>query len=118
MQQYSRRQCLRIDGVEVKDGIETPEEVVTLFKDFIKDARVTCPDFVIDRAHRVCPVYENKDKKKMKSIIVKFNNFRIRSQFYEKRKNLKEGIRVKIDLTKKNYNLLREIMDLLSAKKF
>ena len=51
LQQYSRRQCLRIDGVEVKDGIETPEEVVTLVKGFIKDAGVTCPDFVIDRLH-------------------------------------------------------------------
>ena len=84
----------------------------------MKDSGVKCTDMVIDRAHRVGPVYENRDKKKMKSIIVKFNNFRIRSQFYEKRKKLKEGIRVKIDLTKKNYNLLREIMDLLSAKKF
>ena len=118
LQQYSRRLCLRIDGVELKQGFETPEEVVKLVQGFIKDAGVTCPDIVIDRAHRVGPVYENIEKKKMKSIIVKFNNFRIRSQFYQNRKNLKDGIRVKIDLTKRNYNLLREIMDLLSAEKF
>ena len=108
LQQYSRRQCLRVDGVKVSDDIETSEDVVKIVHDFMKDVGIKTSDMVIDRAHRIGRSYMNEDNEKVKSIIVKFTNFRVRTLFYEKRKSLDPQIKVRIDLTKRNYDLLKK----------
>ena len=60
LESYSRRQCLRLDGVKVSDGIETSENVVKIVSDYMKAVNVTFSDSVIDRAHRLGRVYENE----------------------------------------------------------
>ena len=113
IEQYSRRQTLRIDGVEVSDNFESPENVVSLVHGYMKEVGINNSDMVIDRAHRIGPVYKDKNNVKYRSIIVKFTNFRIRTQFYRSRGKLKDKIKIRIDLTKRNYNVLKKSIDLI-----
>ena len=82
LESYSRRQCLRINGVEVVDGDESSEAVVEIVKTFLQEAEVTAPDNVIDRAHRIGRSF-TVNGMKYRSIIVKFNNLRTRALFYK-----------------------------------
>ena len=68
---------------------------------------VKAPIHVIDRAHRIGPVYDRLgDNKKCRSIIVKFNNFGFRTAFYRK-----------IDLTKENYKFFKDAINFIKNKK-
>ncbi len=53
-EQYSRRLCLRIDGIELpQKGVnESGEEVLGKVKEIFDELEVDVPDMVIDRAHR------------------------------------------------------------------
>ena len=64
IEQYSRRQTLRIDGVEVSDNFESPENVVSLVHGYMKEVGINNSDMVIDRAHRIGPVYKDKNNVK------------------------------------------------------
>ena len=107
LEQYSRRQCLRIEGI-VKTRKEKVEDVINLVKDCFAVADVDIPDTVLDRAHRIWSVYKYESDQNIQGIIVKFNNFRYRSMFYKNRKKLKQGKRVRIDLTSNRYNILKK----------
>ena len=113
---YSRRQCLRIDGVKVGDSDETSEKVVEIVHNLIKEVGIKTSDMVIDRAHRIGPVIVNKNNDRVRSIIVKFVNFRVRTLFYEKRKDLDNEIKIRIDLTKKKYELLKATRELIQNR--
>ena len=108
LEQYGRRLCLRIDGVPtVKD--ELRDDVLEFTKSLFKEAKVAVPDTVLDRAQRIEPSYTDRmTSKKCKSIIVRFTTFRKRTLFYRARKNLKSGFKVKLDLTKSRFNLLKK----------
>ncbi len=56
-EQYSRRLCLRIDGIELppKGTNESGETVLGKVKDIFDELEVDVPDAVIDRAHRIGP---------------------------------------------------------------
>ena len=110
LEQYGRRQSLRIDGVKVKDSFEDPEDVVQLVHGYMQEVGIKATDMVIDRAHRVGPIYENEKNEKCRSIITKFNNFRIRSLLYKgrKNKNLKDKVKIRIDLTKKKLQFIEK----------
>ena len=82
LEQYSRRQCLRFQGI-VKPRKEKVEDVINLVKDCFAEHTVYIPDTVLDRAHRIGPVYKDKSDQNIQGIIVKFNNFRYRSMFYK-----------------------------------
>ena len=112
METYSRRQCLRIEGIPVKEYKKNASVMQTVQSCF-DEAGLTIPNDVVDRAHRVGPVYKNKDDSTCQPIIVKYNNFRYRTDFYRKRKSLK-GKRVRIDLTKKRYDLLKRSMNFIN----
>ena len=72
-----------------------------------KEAGVNIPDTVIDRAHRIGKTYtDNQTKKSCKSIIACFTTFPHRTMVYHAKKNMNNNVRVKLDLTKKRYNLL------------
>ena len=116
MGQYSRRQCLRIEGI-VKTRKEKVEDVTNLVKDCFAEVDVDIPDTVLDRAHRIGPVYKDESDQNIQGIIVKFNNFRYRSMFYKNRKKLKGGKRVRIDLTSNRYNLLKKTNALIKRMK-
>ena len=93
MEQYSRRQCVRIEGIG-KPLKEKVEDVINLVKDCFAEADVDIPDTVLDRAHRIGPVYKDESDQNIEGIIDKFNNFRYQSMVYENRKKLKGGKRV------------------------
>ena len=106
MEQYGRRQCLRFEGVTTEQN-ETIDKVLSKVMDMCKEAGVDIPDTVINRVHRIGEAYfDNKRKKNCKSIIVHFITFRYRTMIYRAKKNMKNNVPVKLDLTKKRYNLL------------
>ena len=106
MEQYRRRQCLRFEGVTTEQN-ETIDKVLSKVMDMCKEAGVDIPDTVIDRVHRIGEAYfDNKRKKNCKSIIVHFITFRHRTMIYRAKKNMKNNVPVKLDLTKKCYDLL------------
>ena len=107
LEQYGRRLCLRIDGVPHKE-VETANEVLQTVKEKIDEVGADIPDVVIDRAHRVgAPFFDDSTHSKSQSIIVRFTTFRHRTLFYNKRKKLSKNVRIKLDLTKQRYNLLK-----------
>ena len=108
LEQYGRRLCLRIDGVPVVEN-ETSVDALASVKNLFDDAQVEIPDAVIDRAHRIGGNYvDGKSKKSCKSIIVRFTTFRHRTMFYRAKSKLKNGTRVKLDLTKSRLTLLNK----------
>ena len=101
LEQYGRRQCLRFESVPTEQN-ETSDTVLSKVMDMCKEAGVDIPDTVIDRAHRIGEAYfDNKRKKNCKSIIVRFTTFCHRTLVYRAKKNMKNNVRVQLDLTKK-----------------
>ena len=108
LEQYGRRLCLRIDGVQVVEN-ETSVDVLASVKKLFDDAQVEISNAVIDRARRIGGNYvDRKSKKSCKSIIVRFTTFRHRTMFYRAKSKLKNGTRVKRDLTKSRLTLLNK----------
>ena len=112
-EQYGRRLCLRIEGIECKEN-ETTEEVFRNVSKIIKDKNMEIPDSVVDRAHRIGPTYM-KDGKRFKSIIVRFTTFRHRTIFYHKARKLCTNFRTRLDLTKYRFNLLNSARSLVES---
>ena len=81
LEKYSRRQCLRLEGI-VKTRKEKAEDDINLFKDCFAEADVDIPDTVLDRAHRIGPVYKDESNQNIQEIIVKFNNFLLNDMIF------------------------------------
>ena len=108
LKQYGRRLCLRIDSVPTVQ-IESSNDVLEFTKSLFKEAKVAVSGNVLDRAHRIGPSYTDRITSKIcKNIIVRFTTFSNRTLFYRARKNLKSGFKVKLDLTKSRFNLLKK----------
>ena len=118
--QYSRRQSLRIQGIEIQkeNEREEPETLVNMVQKMMLDVGMDdAPIHIIDRAHRIGPVYERfGDKKKCQTVLVKFTNFSYRTRFYRKRSKLDKKYKVRIDLTKENYGLFKEAITIINSK--
>lgn len=110
-EQYSRRMCLRIEGIEIpeNEGTETADDVLQAVKKVISECGVAIPDDQIDRAHRI-----GKSKtiagKRCKQVILRLMSFRYRSALYKARKNCKK-YRIYLDLTKHRKDLLQKAND-------
>ena len=61
-EQYSRRLCLRIDGVPSVDK-ETSSDVLEKVKEICAESNLEIPDSNLDRAHRIGKSYFDKIKK-------------------------------------------------------
>ena len=73
----------------------------------IKESECEILEFVLDRAHHIGLTYtDNNSAKKMQSIIVRFTTSKHRTLLYENHKNIKSGVRIRLDLMKDRYNLL------------
>ena len=59
LEQYSRRQYLRIEGI-VKPEKEKVENVTNLVQECFTEAKLDTPDNVLDRAHRTGPIYKDE----------------------------------------------------------
>ena len=72
LEQYSRRVCHRIEGVEHQVN-EKSEEVLEKVMNIIKESEAEILESVLDRADRIGPTYTNNNTgKKMQSKIVRF----------------------------------------------
>ena len=84
-EQYSRRNNIRINGIEQSDSENLDEKVLELFNDTMK---VTPPVTLqqIDRVHRVGPQKDGVPR----SVLVKFATYRAGDSVYRRKKNLKQ----------------------------
>ena len=96
-QQYSQRLCLRIKNLKKQEN-ESPKKVLEEIKCLFSEASINVPDACIDRAHRVSKTDD--------TVIVRFTTFHHRTMFYRKRKKLKNGVKVHLDLIKARLDLL------------
>ena len=96
-EQYSRRLCLRIKNLKKQEN-ESSKKVLEEIKCLFSEASINISDACIDRAHRVSKTDD--------TVIVTFTTFRHRTMFYRKRKELKNGVKVHLDLTKARLDLL------------
>ena len=110
LEQYGRRLCIRIDGVEVNED-EIAEECTGKILNMLQKYDVEISDKDIDRAHRIASKRTvSVDGKKVQQVIVKFLTWQKRNVVYHSRKVVKEkfGYSVRLDLTKKKLDLLKQ----------
>lgn len=106
-EQYSRRACLRINGIE-KARQESSEQCVQKVIEACKDQLdVDLKAEDIDRAHRI--------GRERKTMIVKFYSFSKRCQVYKSRKNGGENLKVYLDITKPRLKLLDEAREMITV---
>ena len=118
LEQYGRRLCIRIDGVEVNED-ETAEECTGKVLNMLQKSDVEVSNKDIDRAHRIGSKRTvSADGKKVQQIIVKFLTWQKRNVVYRSRKVVKEkfGYSVRLDLTKKKLDLLRRARELIEDR--
>ena len=58
LEQYGRRQCLRLYGIQTAEK-ETADDVLVKVKEVVSELGVEIPDSAFDRAHRIGRVYED-----------------------------------------------------------
>ena len=101
LEQYQRRQCLRVFGVEEKPNEDTDRIIIDVAQKIGVDLSVSD----IDRSHRV----GRRDTGRPRPIIVKFISYRKRSEVFRCKKFLKgSGTTVREDLTRTRHQLLRD----------
>ena len=111
LEQYGRRLWLRIDGVPTKAN-ESSDDVLDSVKSLFKEAKVDIPESIIDCAHGIGSRYQDASSNNYcKSIIIRFTTFPHRTMFYRAKNKLKRGVKIKLDLTKSRYNLLKRAND-------
>lgn len=104
LEQYQRRQCLRIFGVEEKQNEDTDQIVMQVAQKIGVELNI----HDIDRSHRV----GRSDTGRPRPIIVKFVSYRKRSEVFRSKRNLKGcGWTVREDLTKNRHKLLRDAIE-------
>ena len=107
LQQYVRRQNLRIFGMEV-DSNTTASVVEGKVRDFLNELDI--PTDSLDRAHVVGKKKRKEDGSFTQPVIVRFTSFKNRTLFYKKRKEFKKKhkLGVSLDLTKNRLSLLND----------
>lgn len=121
LEQYTRRNTLRISGIPE----ETDEETDKIVLHLASNLGVGLSDNDIDRSHRVgvpgrvgtAPGAKRKDR----DIIVKFTRYNARNKLYQKRKELRSipvmnSVFINEDLTRKRSKLLYDARLLARAK--
>ena len=103
-EQYSRRNCLLLHGIEENDH----ENIDGLAIKFINEKmELDVKHIDIDRTHRIGR--RDKTKKKVRPIIIKFSRYNIRAQVFGNKKKLKgSGKSITESLTKKRVGQLEE----------
>ena len=109
LEQYSRRNCIRIFGIEEKQGENTDQLICEVAKTMKIDLQAND----IDRSHRVGKkpekneVKKPNEKEKYRGIIVKLCSYRVRQRLILNRRKLNgSGISIHEDLTVKTLQLL------------
>ena len=114
-EQYSRRLCIRIDGIdESKNKGESGDESLEKVKKVFQELKVVVPDAVIDRAHRIGKP-KTVNGKQLRTMIVRFTTWRHRTIVYRARKNSKK-YKVRLDLTKPRLEKLVKLSKILEDR--
>ena len=116
-EQYHRRLCLRIFGVELDDGKEgeSGQECFQKVQNILtEDLNLDISEMLIDRAHRIGPVVDDSDTgKRYRPIIIRFATWRHRTQVFKARKATKK-YKIRPDLTHRRVKLLQKANGLLA----
>ena len=106
-EQYSRRQCLRINNVELP-GDEESEDCMQKVEDILTELDCGVGIDSVDRAHRIGQrKISDDDGKVQQQIIVRFSSFRDRTKVYRNRKKL-DDIKIRLDLTRSRLGTLKQ----------
>lgn len=106
LEQYSRRNNIRIYGLSESVGEDIEKIVLDICTDKLK---VSLPPFAIERCHRIGRLHENVTGRKPRSVIVKFANYKFRQSVFNAKKLLKSSnIYIKEDLCALRQNLVNE----------
>eukprot|EP00795_Rhopilema_esculentum_P010179 gene10179-18849_t len=113
LEQYQRRLCLRISGIDLPPhGMkESADDCLDKVKHVFAELGVKVPEEVIDRAHRVGKATDQNGKSGWQ-MIVGLTTWRNRTMIYRGRKNVTK-YRVKHDFTKKQGEVLKNKNDYL-----
>ena len=99
-QQYSRRNCLLVHGIEEKLNEDTTQLALSVFNSNM-ELEITPDD--ITRTHRI----GKKSNDKIRPIIVKFLSYKPRKMVYDNKKKLKNSRKLITEsLTKRRFSLL------------
>ena len=112
-EQYSRRLCLRVDGIRFpkNDNHEMNDDVLDKIENVFAEIGVDEPEAVIERAHLVgCKSF--RDVKAKHQVIVRLNTSRHRTKIYRARK-ISGNFRIRSDLTKARLSLIVPTNNLL-----
>lgn len=116
LEQYSRRNNLRVYGIKEGQGEKTNELLCKIFKDKLD---VNIMDYNIDRSHRLPNRNMSRGNKGTfcAPIIIKFNNYDVKDAVYKNKSRFKgTNIVVKEDLTTMRLNLYRLAVQRFSTK--
>ena len=107
-EQYSRRNCLLLHGIEETDKEDTDQLVLDVIN---KDMEIDLPISAIERTHRIGN--PKQKRKKSRPIIVKFVRYYDRKNIYVNKKCLKgKGVSVTESLTKFRMTKLLEAREI------
>lgn len=109
LEQYSRRNSLRISGISESDQRPTDDIVLSIASEY--NIAITSQD--LDRSHRVGRVNDNSSR----AILVKFSSYNAKRAFMMKKKDLKAGLYFNEDLTKMRSELLFRARRLFKAER-
>ena len=125
MEQYTRRNCLKITGVPEEPNDNTDVLVMNVINNFVlkeKEEKITIKD--ISRSHRVG---KSRPKNRPRDIIVKFVSYRDRALVYGNKRNLKaynnnptkktDPIYINEALTQTRSELFRKTRELVKSRK-
>lgn len=116
LEQYTRRNSVRVFGIRETKGEDTDDKVIRVFKEKLNlDIQKTA----IDRSHRVGQQPEpNEDgSARWRPIIVKFVSYREKRLVYEKKKLLKGSrITIREDLTARRLEVWKTAVDRFGLK--
>jgi exosome complex exonuclease DIS3/RRP44 len=104
LEQYTRRNTLRISGLEENDNEDAYEVSMDVLKKLPVGDQLSFKD--IDRCHRIGPK-TTTDRPRL--MMVKFATYRMRQKVYKQKRNLNDtSIFINEDLTKRRATLLYE----------
>ena len=105
-EQYSRRNCLLVHGVEEQEQENTDNIVLNVIKEHL-DTELSVKD--LDSSHRIG---KSNSKSKRRPIIVKFISYNDRRAFFNNKKRLKgTGISITESLTAERMRQLKSARD-------
>lgn len=104
LEQYSRRNSLRIYGLPLVSNENTDDTVIRFCKEKLQ---LEIKKEMIDYSHRL-----GKDENRSKPLLVKFVNRNIKNEIYRKKSKLKgTKLVIREDLTLKNIQLMKSARD-------